>query len=212
MGFFAATPIHTINGLVPIEQIKVGDLVVSKPESGEGETRYKPVVRTFSYDNKALYLVGYFIMDENLPEGGKIERVMVTGNHPFWVKGLGWTGADQLYQNLEIEFADGRSGYILAVDRMYVTEQPNVAWVSTAHGVTANDFTGDLVTIDSGTFEVTNGGITYPFPTIIPVAPDGTIDEAYYLKRRVYNLEVVDDHTYFVGALGIWVVGSRLKS
>ena len=34
--FAAGTLVHTINGLVPIEQIKVGDLVLSKPEDGGG--------------------------------------------------------------------------------------------------------------------------------------------------------------------------------
>ncbi|MCL2076530.1 MAG: Hint domain-containing protein [Betaproteobacteria bacterium] len=33
--FIAGTLVHTREGLVPIEQIKVGDWVLSKPESGE---------------------------------------------------------------------------------------------------------------------------------------------------------------------------------
>lgn len=32
--FIAGTPVHTDKGLVPIEQIKVGDLVLSQPEQG----------------------------------------------------------------------------------------------------------------------------------------------------------------------------------
>jgi hypothetical protein len=35
--FAAGTLVHTKNGLKPIEQIKVGDLVLSKHESGKGE-------------------------------------------------------------------------------------------------------------------------------------------------------------------------------
>ena len=34
-GFVAGTLVHTDKGLVPIEQIKVGDMVLSKPEIGE---------------------------------------------------------------------------------------------------------------------------------------------------------------------------------
>jgi hypothetical protein len=44
-GFVAGTLVHTDKGLVPIEQLKVGDMVLSKHESGEGEQAYKPVVR-----------------------------------------------------------------------------------------------------------------------------------------------------------------------
>lgn len=49
--FLAGTLIHTEQGLVPIEQIKVGDRVLSKDESGEGELVYKPVVRTVKTEN-----------------------------------------------------------------------------------------------------------------------------------------------------------------
>lgn len=210
MGFVAGTLVHTKNGLVPIEQIKVGDWVLSKPESGEGETRYKLVVNTFTDDDKALYLVGYYIIDENLPEGGKIERLMVTGNHPFWVRGIGWTRADQLYQNLDIEFADGRGGYILAVEPMFVTEQPYTAWVETPHGNKSYDSTGHLVTITGTQFDLPDHGMHTPFPSLIPVVASG-FDEAYYFKRRVYNFEVADDHTYFVGELG-YLTADRLAA
>ena len=36
--FVAGTLVHTKEGLVPIEQLKIGDWVLSKPENGEGET------------------------------------------------------------------------------------------------------------------------------------------------------------------------------
>ena len=39
-GFVAGTLVHTDQGLVPIQDIKVGDLVLSKHENGESE---KPI-------------------------------------------------------------------------------------------------------------------------------------------------------------------------
>jgi hypothetical protein len=47
--FVAGTPVHTKEGLRPIEQIKVGDYVLSKPEDGKGKTAYKPVVKIFEF-------------------------------------------------------------------------------------------------------------------------------------------------------------------
>lgn len=35
-GFVAGTLVHTKSGLVPIEQLKVGDLVLSQPDEGGG--------------------------------------------------------------------------------------------------------------------------------------------------------------------------------
>ena len=39
-GFVAGTLIHTDKGLVPIQELKVGDMVLSKDESGEGDLVY----------------------------------------------------------------------------------------------------------------------------------------------------------------------------
>jgi hypothetical protein len=58
-GFVAGTLVHTDKGLVPIEQIKVGDMVLSKPESGEGELAYKPVVNTFVHEDKEVWLAEF---------------------------------------------------------------------------------------------------------------------------------------------------------
>lgn len=52
-GFVAGTPVWTERGLVPIEQIKVGDKVLSKCDS-TGEVAYKPVVRTFVTEDQEI--------------------------------------------------------------------------------------------------------------------------------------------------------------
>jgi hypothetical protein len=52
--FIAGTLVHTDQGLVPIEQIKVGDRVLSAPESGEWELAYKRVVKTMVRQNKPI--------------------------------------------------------------------------------------------------------------------------------------------------------------
>jgi hypothetical protein len=46
-GLVAGTLVHTDKGLMPIEQLKVGDMVLSKDESNTGEQAYKRVVSTF---------------------------------------------------------------------------------------------------------------------------------------------------------------------
>jgi hypothetical protein len=49
----AGTLVHTKDGLKPIEQIQVGDWVLSQPED-KGEQAYKRVVNTFSFEDKAV--------------------------------------------------------------------------------------------------------------------------------------------------------------
>lgn len=56
-GFIVGTLVHTDKGLVPIEQIKVGDMVLSQLEQ-TGEKTYKRVVNTFAFEGKEV-LVHY---------------------------------------------------------------------------------------------------------------------------------------------------------
>lgn len=90
-GFVAGTLVHTDKGLVPIQDIKVGDLilskpVLSKPESGVGEIEYKPVISTFTSPKKErIFKVEYF--NETVAKQGEKGRnyILCTSNHPFWV-------------------------------------------------------------------------------------------------------------------------------
>ena len=80
--FVAGTLVHTNEGLRPIEAIKVGDYVLSKPESGIGELAYKRVTKTFVHENREVFGVRYGI------GGGKGALLVTTAEHPFWVPTL----------------------------------------------------------------------------------------------------------------------------
>ncbi len=56
--FPAGTLVWTDKGMVPIEQIKVGDKVLSQPETG-GEQCYKSVINTFVHEDKILRQISY---------------------------------------------------------------------------------------------------------------------------------------------------------
>jgi hypothetical protein len=62
--FVAGTLVHTREGLKPIEEIKVGDYVLSKPESGEGELCYQPVTQTFEHDDKEVFYLALSALRE----------------------------------------------------------------------------------------------------------------------------------------------------
>ena len=94
--FVAGTLVHTKEGLRPIEQIKVGDYVLSKPESGSGETAYKRVVRTIESEAQETWFVSWYDPEllKKLKEGISEKEyfasygngfVITTPNHPFWV-------------------------------------------------------------------------------------------------------------------------------
>ena len=76
-------------------------------------------------------------------------------------------------------------------------EDETTGWVRGAYGVPANDFTGDVVYI-------TDGAIGYGDEDVVNSQFLASLGNPR-LKRRVFNIEVEDFHTYYVGALGVWV-------
>lgn len=80
----AGTPVWTASGPVPIEQIQVGDRVLSQ-DTQTGELAYKPVLRTTVREPVKLLKIEF---------GG--ESIKCSGGHPFWVCGDGWVKARDL--------------------------------------------------------------------------------------------------------------------
>lgn len=76
--FVAGTLVKTIKGLVPIEDIRVGDLVWSRDDQ-TGDEGWKPVVHLFTTHPTELVHLSYTI------EGSPDERTLTgTAIHPFW--------------------------------------------------------------------------------------------------------------------------------
>ncbi len=82
--FAPGTRVWTLTGSMPIEQIKVGDYVLSQ-DTDSGELAYKPVLAVTKRPP------GPFA---NIAVGS--ETITATPGHPFWVVGLGWRLTKQL--------------------------------------------------------------------------------------------------------------------
>jgi len=90
--------------LVPIEQIKEGDLVLSK-NTETGEIAYKPVEKIYSFEASYVY---------HITVGG--EKLVVTGDHPFWIEGKGWVAASDLQIGYNMETAEGKAAEITNIE------------------------------------------------------------------------------------------------
>ncbi|WP_239551401.1 polymorphic toxin-type HINT domain-containing protein, partial [Paenibacillus elgii] len=77
--FTAGTKVLTDEGEKPIEDIEVGDKVLSKDDE-TGEVAYKEVTATFNHETDEIYKI--HVGDQVIES---------TFNHPFWVEGKGWT-------------------------------------------------------------------------------------------------------------------------
>ena len=264
--FVAGTLVHTDKGLVPIEQLKVGDKVLSKHESGQGNQAYKAISRTFNSDTKQpIFMVSFYIdsvraytygegisdsykhkvifMQEAAAKGEYLlskEKMYLfcTSDHPFWVIGKGWVPVYKLREHDQFALFDGDTA---TIDSVYdhwprpleATNHPDIAICPCyeAEGGGNDQITVDfrsgyplLVTREecdndfhplektilllkdwnNPQFEIFKGGIGR-----IGYADDFTEDNINYLVRHcyqhVYNIEVEDYHTYYVGTAGVWV-------
>jgi RHS repeat-associated protein len=98
--FGPSTPVQTDHGLVPIRDVKIGDLVLSGDEA-TGTTTWKQVEDVVGRLHESS--VHVFIRAEN----GGSQEINTTPEHPFWVEGRGWTPADKIRSDTRVRSMNG---------------------------------------------------------------------------------------------------------
>lgn len=93
----AGTPVLTDHGLAPIEQIRVGDLVLAK-DIETGELAYKPVLHTTVRRPSPTFV--FTVGDDS---------ITASVGHNWWVSGAGWTKTRELRDGQPIHTATGMS-------------------------------------------------------------------------------------------------------
>ncbi len=106
--FTANTLVRTREGLVPIKDIKVGDLVASKSDI-TGEVDWKPVARTFVYQDKQVLNI------QLINQTGIEKSIQATPEHPFYVNGIGWVQAKDLSINDRIGTIHEKSSRVVSI-------------------------------------------------------------------------------------------------
>ena len=183
-GFVVGTLVHTREGLVPIEKLRRGDWVLSQPEI-KGELAYRQVVKTFACEEeREVFLLEYFLYHELTARS-----LVVTGDHPFWVKDVGWTVIDYLKPARKLELHDGTEACVFKIRKILKTAIADVGWT--------RDNGGEV----GPTIDLRDGSIKVEGDSFNQSAFE--IDE--YLRRPVFNIEVAGFHTYYVGEAGVWV-------
>ncbi|QLI82832.1 hypothetical protein HZU75_15590 [Chitinibacter fontanus] len=208
-GLVAGTQVWTDQGLKPIEAIEVGDMVLSKPENGDGGQQYKRVVKTFVHEAKE-------ILELRVKVGEKTKVIYPTANHPFWVveekeewrelangelvssstfTEIGWLPADELIRyKHHVQLSDGSLAMVSAILPVYCTKEQGVGFIPLLQDPNRHDY-GNLTDFNRGRKFI---------PGEYDPTEDDWDDDDPYLKVRVYNFEVEDFHTYFVDC-GVWV-------
>lgn len=132
--FVPGTIVQTDAGDKNIEDIEVGDKVLSKDENNsDGEPAYKEV--TGLYRNQRADIIKLYVGEH---------IIKTTDNHPFWVEEKGWMFADELQVGDKLQKADKSN---LTIDK--------VEFVKLDEPITVYNFT----VADYHTYYVTDIGI-----------------------------------------------------
>ncbi|MCG3878374.1 Hint domain-containing protein [Psychrobacter sp. Ps6] len=178
-GFTAGTLVHTEKGLVPIEQLKIGDKVLSKLADGSGELIYKSVKNTRVTESVLVKLLELSIaIDSSLPMQEQIElqrlvddqpstRLLITENHPLWIESSKWTQAkkvrsqDVLINKDLIKYSaeSGNNPYdTTSLRKIYRTDRSNIGFVPNFDEDSPAQY-GSLIDLTTG--EEIKYGVTY---------------------------------------------------
>jgi Bacterial Ig domain/Hint domain len=199
--FAAGTLVHTKEGLVPIEQIKVGDWVLSKPEHG-GEQAYKRVLKTYHHKSEIIVEISYRNPEVPVsPSRIAVRSLFVTPGHPFWTREEGWTPVRQMagYGPTHVHFEDkrGEDLDLFSVDSIYISDKEGIGWINGRGGRGVTDL-GILL-------DVASGKVIALDVWAIDKVQDFINEDDVCFKADVFNIEVEDFHTYYVGEDGVWV-------
>jgi len=182
-GFVSGTPVHTKDGLVPIEKIQVGDWVLSR-HGTTTQIACTRVLNTLAFEDQRVRRIWYSgVRDE-------MDTVFATDGQLFWVEEIGWTAVDHLDEGHVFELSDGGDTLPCAIEEVWEkTDSPGLGWSGADY---INEF-GQLIDLRGDK----------------PIV--GELDTYFgddlhgRLRVRVYALEVEDGDSYRVGEIGLWV-------
>jgi Hint domain/Pretoxin HINT domain len=192
--FTAGTLVHTAEGLVPIQAIRLGTQVLSQPEDG-GERALRRVIIKVSHWNQKVMAV-QVRLEGDRDEASESTTIFATPNHPFWVNtrvvnNQHWLAAECLVPGMVLQLADGRSATVHTAAFILCTQHEGIF------------FAGDERVGQGQVLCLRDGQLT--------VADDaqlnslGPLNLAEPFLTPVYNFEVEGFHTYYVGEIGVWV-------
>ena len=132
LSFPAGTPIITQDGSVAIEDLTIGDLVLSRDED-TGEMVFAPIADVFSRMTDEMSVV-------RLQTEDGVTALRLTPEHPAYVDGKGWVPAGALVAGDEILDYDGNTPLtVISVSRENTTERVYNFEVDGTHTYFAGD-------------------------------------------------------------------------
>jgi hypothetical protein len=229
IGFPAGTMIHTDQGLMPIQEIKVGDMVLSRPKQGgeNAPTEYKRVVRAFcAGEVEVVRLLSKRQIEWDDWDDGRNFVQFITHNHLVWVEQRKkWISVKDLQVGELLSGVDNTDGQkLLSIDLVFkgsldkaqhfgICLEPSLGLDDSRDVSMYIDFDSKGYSVNYNRFYTGYKG--YLFDRSVYFRLDSKLekivfDDFYdhsnnFLMVAIYNIEVEEFQTYFIGQQSIWV-------
>lgn len=196
--FAAGTLIQTMRGWIPIEQVQVGDKVLTQGNGGKG---YEWVTKTFTYPDQDVCLISIYPKEDSNLRVPRVRPLIAeyyvgTDTQPFWVNGIGWVKACDLQDEDEILLYNDQTVSIRRARPIYRTKEPNIGWWECQFG----QGLGRLIHLGSNNSQANIGIDTLNFNESV----DWQNSNARF-KSTLYGFEIKDSCTFYIGTAGTLV-------
>ncbi|CAN7404056.1 hypothetical protein LJR038_004448 [Acidovorax sp. LjRoot38] len=198
IGFIAGTPVHTRNGLVPIEKIRVGDWVWSKAEMGT-ELLCKQVTKVWEFPEQPVLAIQVILNEDRIkrlsvPDEQLATRMIIMGaRQPLQTVMGGWMEAERI----------GRSECLVMKNEGYAYVSASAAAVLKTHNPLRGLHSTDDAP-DCGWGQLIDFS-RYPHVDFSQATVEFDSFEESYLPPEMwhptYSIEVGDNDIFYVGDL-----------
>ena len=193
-GFAAGTLVHTDMGLIPIEQVRIGGRVWSRPQDDAGAPpAWRQVLKVSAFGEQEPFLFHCHRPVDNLFIFFAMQEQL------FRAEGGGWIGFEQLECGSKLDVLEGPAAMLVCAEPIYQTLEPQVGWVDGVWGCRSYDNAGHRI------------DLRHPGRIGIGSEQDWNLDcwgedgRGFPFRMRVFALEIEEFHSYFVSAQGLWV-------
>ena len=238
LGFVAGTLVHTDKGLLPIQNLQVGDYVLSR-SINENETQFKKILRVLDSSKTVIYRIIHIDNQENYIQGEKIKAkaLFAAENHQFWIEEIKCWKSVQDFVEYETVISSLKTNkgntvvstypvFAIEVNECDVISSKNIMQIEKIGHCTQENLRPD---IDAILFSNINGVQIHKYENwnelfdvdydlkVINIEMVESLENLdintspNFFNTEIYNIEVEDCHNYFVGHDGILVGDSTIQ-